>query len=399
MPISFNRISVALARLLLTLAAVLQCVHDTAADEFELTLLSGETRRAGIKSISESGIVKLGKEDIPLEDLRSIDRVLPGSGARGKAIKVLLCGDGQLFAESVRIVDEVCEISGHGLGNAPIRVPIDLVNGICFKPDELPDSLANSFGQERDEDQLVLKLDDSLESLNGLVEKLDENEITFLWNEDARTIPTKNLIAIAVASAGELSQPQCMIRFTSGATVSGQNMALENNELIVSVTGDTLVSFDWNKVQRVAIRSDRLQLLSDIDPLVFEHTPIVTSKREWKKDRSVSGNELKLGNRVYASGIGVASNSRLEYQLSGDFSRFCATIGIDAETDGRGECVFVVRGDGKELSRTAMSGSSEPLKLELDIQGIRKLELIVEPGADLDLADHANWCDACLLRK
>ena len=73
-------------------------------------------------------------------------------------------------------------------------------------------------------------------------------------------------------------------------------------------------------------------------------------------------------------------------------------IGIDDETNGRGDCIFLVLGDGKELFRARVTGTDEPRRIGVDIRGVRQVTLVVEPGEDLDLADHADWCDARMLK-
>ncbi len=314
-------------------------------------------------------------------------------------IVVRLHGDGVLFATSVAIADEACVVTGHGLGKEPLHLPIDLVQSIQFQPGKLPDDLIASFREERDEDQIVLLVDDDIESVSGLIEKMDADEVTFVWEDKPRTLPRKSLIAIGVASAGSNLKPGCSVSFSNGTALAGNIQTLKDNKLTIDIAEDVSVVANWNDVRNIRVRSDRVQFLADVKPVSFEHRPIVTSKRTWQKNKNVSGNPLKLADRTYSSGIGVASHSRLEYEFKSKFTTFCAVIGIDAETAGRGECIFVVRGDGNELVRKPMRATDDPHRLKLDIKGVQRLELIVESGADLDLADHANWCDACLLRK
>jgi hypothetical protein len=149
----------------------------------------------------------------------------------------------------------------------------------------------------------------------------------------------------------------------------------------------------------LTVRSDRLQFLSDLKPLEAEQQPVVSFPRPWRNDRSVEGNTLTLSGVSYDKGLGVAPSSRLVYALDGQVDVFAATIGIDAETGGRGDCVFAVLGDGKELFRLQVRGKDPAHKLRLDVRGVKQLELIVEPGEDLDLGDHADWADACLIRQ
>jgi len=95
---------------------------------------------------------------------------------------------------------------------------------------------------------------------------------------------------------------------------------------------------------------------------------------------------------------------RLTYKVNGRFTRFAATIGIDEAivraTRGKGDCVFVVTGDGKELFRQRMKGGESPKTIDVDIADVKEVTLALEMGddPDLDLADHGNWCDARFIR-
>lgn len=384
----------------LTVLALFAAPSSSIADEARLTSLTGDTRKVDVVSISDTGIVELAEGKVRLDQLRKVETsAKPTNRSARNPINVHLCGAGVLFAESVSIAEEVCVVSGHGFGTEPLRVPIDLVQSIHLQPAKLTRSIIESFRTERDEDQLVLLLDGGTESVNGLIETLSADEVTFIWDDKSRTLPTRDLVAIGVASAGPNLKHRCVVNFSNGSSLAGNVQYLKDNKLSIKCADELSVTVDWKAVQSIQVRSDQLQFLADVKPTSFEHRPIATSKRTWRKDKNISGKPLRLGKRTYANGIGVASCSRLEYQLKQEFKTFCTTIGIDADTEGRGACVFVVRGDGAELARVPMRATDKPRKLKLDINGVRQLELVVEPGADLDLADHANWCDACLLRK
>jgi hypothetical protein len=139
--------------------------------------------------------------------------------------------------------------------------------------------------------------------------------------------------------------------------------------------------------------------LSDLEPVEARHQPIVTLERPWQADRSVGGRPLTLAGKVFDKGLGVASRSVVTFTNEGNYDLLAATIGIDGETEGRGDCIFVVEADGREVFRQRMAGKDQPQSINVDISGREKVSLIVEPGEDLDLADHADWCDARLVRK
>ncbi len=123
-----------------------------------------------------------------------------------------------------------------------------------------------------------------------------------------------------------------------------------------------------------------------------------------QRNRSVMGQTMSMGGRVFHRGIGTHAHSRITYDLavvgpqSGPgFRRFAATIGCDQEVHAN-SIVFVVEGDGRELFRSPLMRYATPvMEIEVPIAGVRRLSLVVEDGGDGIAADHGNWADARLL--
>jgi hypothetical protein len=78
--------------------------------------------------------------------------------------------------------------------------------------------------------------------------------------------------------------------------------------------------------------------------------------------------------------------------------QFAVDVGLDAVTGKTGDCEAVIRADGRELVRQRLRGGEPPTSVRVDLRGVTHLELGVEPGENLDLNDHVNWCDARLIR-
>ncbi len=115
-------------------------------------------------------------------------------------------------------------------------------------------------------------------------------------------------------------------------------------------------------------------------------------------NRSIKGETMTMGGRAFRRGIGTHAHSRIVYQRPQDCNTFAATIGCDQKAL-VGSIVFVVEGDGKELFRSpVLRAKSEPMDIEVPIDGTQKITLIVEDGGDRIAADHGNWADARFLR-
>lgn len=110
---------------------------------------------------------------------------------------------------------------------------------------------------------------------------------------------------------------------------------------------------------------------------------------------------LTLGGVVYPKGLGVNSPSTVSFNLAGQCSRFNAVAGIDATMDVLGKSpnvIFNVLADGKNIYssgafRGTVAGKQAPLKIDLDLAGVKILALNVDPNGSTDF-DRADWADA-----
>ncbi|GAA3960587.1 glycoside hydrolase family 2 TIM barrel-domain containing protein [Actinoplanes auranticolor] len=122
-----------------------------------------------------------------------------------------------------------------------------------------------------------------------------------------------------------------------------------------------------------------------------------------EKDRSngeqgaTDGNPLTIGDVVYPKGIGVHAASTVQVDLGGDCTRLRADVGVDDETGSAGSVTFEVWGDGTRLAQTGVLTGADPAqRLDVDVTGVRSLELRVTDGGNGNGNDHADWAAARL---
>ena len=118
-----------------------------------------------------------------------------------------------------------------------------------------------------------------------------------------------------------------------------------------------------------------------------------------QRDRSVTGKTLTLGTKTYSRGLGVHSRSELTFEVPEGFDLFVATVGIDASAGGKGDCQFELLDGNRSLWRQRIKGSDAQQAVRVELKGVKQLTLLVDPGADFDLGDHADWCDARFLKS
>ncbi len=382
------------------------------ADEVQLVTLDGTAVRADVSAIDSRGAIsaKDGPLELHLDGLRSMIRNVQEAKPANPLVIIELAGGGRLNASGVTIGDEKCVVSW-SFGE-PLTLSIDAVRAVRLAPDQqleaFQDDLANP---PREFDRFYVKNEEQIQPVNGLIEKLTVDTVVFEWKGDRKTLLRKQLFGIVIADLGlpETANLNCRIHLRDGSQLAGGIQSLDSGTLHVTLGPDSNVAVPWTAVSRVDIQSSRMVFLSDLSPSSAQQQTLITASRPWQRDRSVAGRVLTLRyeakdpqgivERTYEKGLGTHAQCRLSYATAGKYDWFFAQVGIDAETEGRGDCIFVVLGDGEELCRHRVKGGEAPVDLRLRISGKQSVSLVVEPGEELDLADHVDWCDARFVRN
>src|SRR5262249_44263965 len=135
------------------------------------------------------------------------------------------------------------------------------------------------------------------------------------------------------------------------------------------------------------------------------------------RDRSVGGTPIQLGATQYRRGVGTHADAQIEYDLAGQYNRFTAIAGVDANNAGdidpspggpalqqhlagrNATMQFEVWADGRLIWQSGpMTSADAAQPIDLDVTGVRTLRLIVcSMNDNIDYA-HADWAEAKLTR-
>ncbi|MFQ5730395.1 MAG: NPCBM/NEW2 domain-containing protein [Planctomycetaceae bacterium] len=386
----------------LAAACLLAVTLPSVAAEDRLTLLDGALLAGRVAGIDKAGNVTLSgrAKAVPLNGLRALQTGRPVKAA-GDRIGIRLVGDGLIRATSVLINDEKLHVVW-GAKNAKLQLPVEAGRAILFagKPDPLFAKVRGTPSE--DVDQLLVTIRGKLRIVRGLIESMNDRSAAITIDNRQVTIPRKDLHGIVFAYVKRPLKEVGLARvhLTDGSVLPGRIVRVERptGPLKLRLLDGGELSVGWPNVSRIEFKSKRLQYVSDLKPADVAEQAIVALQRRWRKDRCVTGKPLRLGGRTYEKGLGVHSRSRLTFAADGKYETFTATIGLDDASGRKGDCLFVVTADGRELLRKRMKGRDQPVVVKVNIRGMKRVSLVVEPGRNLDIADHANWCDACFLR-
>jgi hypothetical protein len=134
--------------------------------------------------------------------------------------------------------------------------------------------------------------------------------------------------------------------------------------------------------------------LSELEPL-----RLTSGWRQSEFNRNFNGGGLSIGGRPFEKGIGMPTNSEIEFELNGTYEKFNALVGIDDEHNNKDSMVeFAVLGDGKELWKSGGLKKADGVKpVVVDVKNVRRLMLRVKRAGEGGRVP-ADWVDAKLVR-
>ncbi len=396
--------------LILAISPASWAQNDTGQDEsakpLTLTKLSGESLSTSTLSIADGQLLGPGlPTGLALDDLRKIGVAEPAADSPKPVVAIELRGGGHMGGKSVTLADDACQLTW--TFGPPLSIPIDAIRAIRFDPAAASPEFDKSIAAPSpDSDRIYFLVEGQPESISGLIAGLTSEELTFEIDGQERKLPRSQLFGIVLAQAqAEDPTPPATIHLRDGSQLSAAVASLQDGTLSCKLPGDSEVALPWSAVARIDIRSSREAFLSDLKPTAVDEAVLVTLPRPWQRDRAVTGKPLELAagsgtaaRRTYDKGIGVHARSALSFESGREYDLLVATIGIDAGTDGKGDCLFRVLGDGQSIFSRRMKGTDPPFEMRVEIRAYDEITLVVEPGVGLDLADHANWCDVRMVR-
>ncbi|MFI9542865.1 NPCBM/NEW2 domain-containing protein [Streptomyces sp. NPDC052016] len=133
--------------------------------------------------------------------------------------------------------------------------------------------------------------------------------------------------------------------------------------------------------------------------VVLSHHDWISATSGWMTptiDRSVGGwTPISMLGQIHPTGIGVASPSTIRYYLGDRCTRLTTTVGIDDAVRNvgpeGGTSTFQVLGDGQVLFDSGVVGRDDTRQADIDLTGVRVLDLVVGDAGDGGYNDRANW--------
>jgi hypothetical protein len=104
--------------------------------------------------------------------------------------------------------------------------------------------------------------------------------------------------------------------------------------------------------------------------------------------------------KIHATGLFAHSPSRYVYDLGGKWQTLRGEAGLHTAFQPYAYgVVFVIKTDGKEVYRSSIIRGSKQARYEVDVTGVKTLELLVEQAYDQNGGNWGLWLDPTLFRE
>jgi len=398
---------ISIAPSVLALAAALSGAVEPAPAglQFELTTLSGH-RQTGLLTDLTSDSVSLsvgGKTTkVPLGEVLDIRAVSPKSAQATVDLRrpeLTLTDGSHLFFTGLRVNERGAHVETAILG--PFLLPLNSLAGIrlaALEP-QLADAWRELAARELTKDMLVIRKGNVLDHLDGTVGTIDDVGIHFVIDGEDVALKREKIFGIVYARRNvDPGKPVCEVTSTGGDFIKAQSAQWSEGRLKAGISGGARIAIPEEQIVTLDFSLGKVRYLSQLEPREVKYTPFFDQVWTYYRDRPRDGGMLRLGNKEYARGLWIHSRTLLKYRLNAEYRRFQAVMGIDQAVAPLGNVHVVISGDDKVLHQSDVRGTDPPLNLDLDIAGVRELEILVDFGGDLDIADHLDLADAKVIK-
>ncbi|MFO0867962.1 MAG: NPCBM/NEW2 domain-containing protein [Pirellulales bacterium] len=386
------------------------------AGEPVATFLDGTTERLVLTGILAQGeLLSAGARPsaLRLDDL--LEWRLPDATSRPGppqlTFAVHLRNGSTLRVTAVHLADEQVTLTWP-LALAPVTLSIDEMARVEWPqpqaqpPPQVQPPDRSRLARERtwvaapDVDRLIIRDGDSWLNLTGLVTTITAAQVEWETDGMARRFASDRVVALVLASPPGPARPGAtrMLQLVDGSLLSSTHVTLEKGVWSCALGEESRVQLPGSSVRRLVVRSSRVTWLSELVPERCEQQSLAAAPLPWRRDAALTGGPLRLAGETYERGIALQAQTHCEFKLEGRYELLVARVGLDDAAGGHGDCEISVRGDASvPLAAWRQRGADPPRDLRLTVTGQRRMQLRVDYGAHLDLADHVDWAAARLI--
>jgi hypothetical protein len=425
---------ISIAALCLVVVADVIVAADTGASNLGVTVrpLAGEAIKGKIVKLSEQQVIVAGSPDeqtFAASDLLAID-FAPAKVADKPTVWVDLLDGSKLLAIGYEV--SAGKASVRLVGGATVEVPTRSIHAVRFRQQDgdLAQAWREIVSAEHTSDLIVVRktstrtvdegggepktiTETALDELDGTVLDIGAESVKFDFDGDKIDVKREKVEGIVYyhAAGRELAAGVCRLVDAGGSQWSLRSLELSKESIALVTPAGVSASLPLTTLVKIDFSVGNIVALPELAPDTGDGEPVVSLQpkamaapfgRMFKVSASppLGADGFKIGGKRYESGLSLHSPARLVYRVPAGFRKFHAIAGVDDSVVAPGDFTLQILGDGKELLRHEFQGQQErgPLAIDLDLAGVRRLSIVIDPADGQDIGDQLNLCEARLTR-
>ena len=349
-----------------------------------------------------------GEVKLPVSDLLSVQVKAAESAPADAALpRVMLTDGSRISVKNLTTAADTAALETAQLG--AVSVPLSAVRSVRLGA---MDSAVERAWQELHErsskrDLLVIRKGNALDHVDGIVGSIDAQQVKFQLGREEVPVQREKVFGIIYARpASAAGKPIAEVQLAGDDALQVTSITSDGGGFRARLAAGPEVTLAPEAVRTLDFSLGKVRYLSQMDPEKVEYVPFFDYTWEYRRDTNNENKPLTLGGQRYARGLWIHSKTALTYRLGGQYRRFQAVMGIDEnlESSVRQQpdicnVHVLIRGDGRTLLERDVKGTDSPQPLDLDVTGVRFLEIIVDFGEPFnDIGDHLDLADARVIK-
>jgi hypothetical protein len=350
----------------------------------EISTLSGEPYAAEIVEFAPERLVLKradGERTANPGELLQVRFQPPTTPPQPRKVTVFLVDGGRVSGTEYRSTGATASLVGTVAGD--LKFPAASVARVLFSPAtgkaaEVWDGLV---AKESKKDVLVIRKGETVDYLSGLVGNI-EDKVRFTLDGEELPVSREKVFGLLYARRAaprtrglfELESIGGDVWPVASARVVGDALEIKSPAgFEASLPGATLARMDFS--------GGKVKYLVELDWQGMKYVPWADESYPPQKNMGLGDRPLMFRGKPVARGLWIHSQTTLTWRLAGDYRRLQTVVGIeDQGVRGRGEVDLRIKGDGKVLFEGPVRWNDAPAPLDLDIAGVRELEVYVGFG-------------------
>jgi hypothetical protein len=364
------------------LAALLAAGPAVSVQRLDETAAAGELASIADDSVSLTSAAG-DTQQIPLVDLSSLqfpDVEVPSPHADPPAATVTLADGSEFACTGVTVSQQSAKLTCEGAGE--LTVPLSQLRSVRLgDPATVGERWEELQQRDNTADLVVVRKGEVLDFVEASVGELGKETISFLLGERSMNVPREKAFGIIYARRPEASTRPLAQVYAGRSALQAAKLAFQEGKFQVELAGGVTASLPSDQVHRIDF-SGRIRALDEMDAVVEYPQGIDDLDRIWhfRKGTASNGAPLRIGaDEIYATrGLWMHSGVSARWRINRDYRRLTALVGMDRNVDGAKSVKLVILGDGKPLFEEVIAASDSARELDVDVTGIRDLEIRVE---------------------